>query len=134
MSLNPFTFDPVFIRRIIDGSKTQSRRLEKKFEIGDDFYPFNTNEAFSALYAHGSFETPVFQIIKVWQEPVRSISVQDVKAEGLWCAETGCDGPQTNECLCRQPQERFRMVIERIYPGIWKRNDLVWVHEWSPSC
>ena len=115
MDAKPFTFDSALIPLVLDGRKTQSRRLDRKFEVGDVFRPTTPG-----LSDSGKCIDRRFAITRVWLEPVREISNADALAEGIR--------------HCDSPYYQFGTVIERYYPGIWLRNGLVWAHAWRPAC
>ena len=117
MNAKPFTFDAALVPLVMVGRKTQSRRLERKLDVGELFYIRSTSGA--------EYPGQVFEVTRVWSESVQSISHHDMLAEGI---------DRCNASVLYIARERFRRMIERHYPGIWQSNGLVWVHEWRPAC
>ena len=114
-SARPFKFATQDVPLVIVGRKTQSRRLERKFDVGELFYIRSTSGA--------EYPDQVFEVTRVWSESVQSISHQDMLAEGI---------DLCNASVLYIARERFRRIIDRHYPSIWESNGLVWAHEWRP--
>lgn len=122
MDAKPFTFDAAIMQRVLDGRKTQSRRLDRKFNVGDLFRPTTPY-----LRDCGKCIDRQFVITRVWLEPVKEISLADIWAEGV---DNGCSNPKMGKRHENMQRMAFESMIHKYYSGIWLRNGLVWAHEW----
>lgn len=75
MNAKPFTFDAALVPLVLDGRKTQSRRLDRKFKAGEAFFVRSSEGA--------EYDDRLFEVINVWQEKVDEIALVDIKAEGI---------------------------------------------------